>query len=159
VLPQLPRLSLDGATLRVKGCVKRSLVVESTLLANATLQLVTTADAGGALQSVVAPNGVTLQLTGAGGVWLKFDPICTLALKADKQLTSPGVPVTLVLDARRAQRVTSCLKIPNRVAPFCARKFKARSRASGKRGRFLPGPWSAEARLTVVCDAEAAACA
>jgi hypothetical protein len=158
-LPQLPQLLLVGATLSIKGCEKRSLAVESTLLANATLQLVTTADAGGALQSVVAPNGVTLQLTVADGVWLKFDrPLCTVALKADQQLTSPGVPVTLALDAQRARRVASCLKIPTRVAPFCAREFKARSRASGKRGRFLPGPWSAEARLAVVCDAEAAAC-
>jgi hypothetical protein len=159
-LPQLPQLSLVGATLRIKGCEKRSLSVESTLLANATLQLLTTAAAGGALLSVVAPNGVTLQLTEAGGVWLKFDrPLCTVALKTDQQLlTSPGVPVTLALDARRAQRVASCLKIPKRVASFCTGEFKARSRASGKRGLFLPGPWSAGARLAVVCDAEAATC-
>jgi hypothetical protein len=150
-----------GATLRIKGCEQRSLAVESTLLANDTLRLRTTAAAGGALLSTVVPNGVLLQLTTADGFWLKLDPVCTLAFgaKSTVELLSPGVPATLALgDARRLRRVVKCLKIPKRAGPFCAREFKARSRADGMRRRFLPGPWSADGRMTVVCDAEAAAC-
>jgi hypothetical protein len=162
LLPQLPRLSVLGVTLRIKGCDKQSLALESALLANDTLRLVTTAAAGGGVISTVVPNGVTLQLTAADGVWLKLDPICTLAFgaKGTVQLLSPGVPATLALDdARRLRRVANCLKIPKRPGPYCAREFKARSRADGIRRRFLPGPWSADGRMTVVCDAEAAACA
>jgi hypothetical protein len=161
LLPQLPRLSVLGVTLRVKGCEQRSLAVESTLLANDTLRLLTTAAAGGSALSTVAPNGATLQLTTADGVWLRLDPICTLTFGAwsTVQLTSPGVPATLALDdARRLRRFARCLKIPKRPGPYCSREFKARSRADGMRRRFLPGPWSADGRMTVVCDAQAAAC-
>jgi hypothetical protein len=163
VLPQLPPVSVLGATLRIKGCQQRSLEVESTLLANDTLRLLTS-PAGDAMLSVVAPNGVTLQLTEAGGGWLKVSPVCTLALGAakkgaDKPLMSSGVPATLALDARNARRVVKCLQIPKRAAPFCVREFKARARASGVRRSFLTGPWSADVRLAVVCDDEAAACA
>jgi hypothetical protein len=157
--PQLPRLSVLGVTLRVKGCEQRSLALESTLLANDTLRLLTSA--GGAPLSTVAPNGVLLQLTTADGVWLRLDPICTLTFGAwsTVQLTSAGVPATLALDdARRLRRFARCLKIPKRPGPYCSREFKARSRADGMRGRFLPGPWSADGRMAVVCDAEAAAC-
>jgi hypothetical protein len=161
LLPQLPRLSVLGVTLRVEGCEQRSLAVESALLANDTLRLVTTAAAGGGVISTVAPNGVILQLTTVDGVWLRLDPICTLTFGAwsTVQLTSAGVPATLSLDdARRLRRFARCLKIPKRAGPYCSREFKARSRANGKRSRFLPGPWSADGRMAVVCDAEAAAC-
>jgi hypothetical protein len=159
LLPRLPQLSVLGVTLRIKGCEKQSLAVESTLLANDTLRLLTSA--GGAPLSTVVPNGVLLQLTPADGVWLKLDPICEIAFGAEStvELMSPGVPVALALnDARRLRRVANCLKIPKRAAPFCARNFKARSRADGIRRRFLAGPWSVDGRMTVVCDAEAAAC-
>jgi hypothetical protein len=162
-LPQLPQLSLLGATLSIKGCQKRSLGVESTLLANDTLRLLTS-PAGDALLSVVAPSGVTLQLTEAGAGWLKLSPVCSqLALGApqkggDQQPLSPGVPATIALDARTARRVAKCLKFPKRAGPICAREYKARTRATGTLRRFLPGPWSADVRLAVVCDAEAAAC-
>jgi hypothetical protein len=148
-----------GVTFRIKGCEQRSLAVESTLLANDTLRLQTAA--GGAPLSTVAPNGATLQLTTADGVWLKLDPVCTIAFGAwsTVQLTSAGVPATLAFDdARRLRRAARCLKIPKRPGPYCSRDFKARSRADGMRGRLLPGPWSADGRMTVVCDAEAAAC-
>jgi hypothetical protein len=161
LLPQLPRLSVLGVALRIKGCEKRSLALESTLLANDTLRLVTTAAAGGGVISTVVPNGVTLQLTTEDGVWLKLDPICTIPFgaKSTVQLTSPGVPVTLALNGpARLRRVVNCLKIPKRPGPYCSRDFKARSRADGMRGRFLAGPWSADGRMAVVCDAEAAAC-
>jgi hypothetical protein len=137
------------------------MAVESTLLANETLRLLTTAAAGGAPLSTVAPNGVTLQLTMPDGVWLKLDPICTLAFGAQStvELLSPGVPITLALDGPgRLRRVAKCLKIPKRPGSYCSREFKARSRAAGIRRRFLPGPWSVDGRMTVVCDAEAAAC-
>jgi hypothetical protein len=161
LLPQLPPVSVLGATLRITGCQKQSLAVESTMLANDTLRLVTTAAPGGGVISTVVPNGVMLQLTAADGVWLKLDPICEIAFGAEStvELMSPGVPVTLALaDARRLRRVANCLKIPKRPGPYCSRKFKARSRANGIRRRFLAGPWSADARMTVLCDAEAAAC-